>query len=382
MNNPLEQKRAEEYDVLRVILILLVVFGHIHYRAMSFGHGELNFIKDPEIFFAFQGSFFIILKKIIDAIYSFHMSLFFALSGAVCFIQRKKLKKGFNFIVNKINRLLVPYLLTGLFFMIPIKYLIGGYKLEEVPGAMLGLITLTNDSGDFTFINDQGHLWFLVALFWCFVLFVLLYRLLCSTKQRLLLLIIIGIVFNLISPLPIFNTVTLNLGMKNLIWFIFGFCFGSARLSYIEWSKNNKVLYNSIVIISGILVFLNILYCVFLPQLVSLPNYVPPFLLTFIQTLTAGIFLYAISSAIAYKPKTTNNKMFKTLLKYNMIIYLLHDPMNFVILQISTHYKWITSGTGIALELLLRFAGTIIVSILLGYIINSFKAFAKKIIAK
>jgi len=250
--------------------------------------------------------------------------------------------------------------------MFPIKYLVGGYSIENLPKAIINFITFSNTQS----LNDLGHLWFLIALFWCFIFFTVLCNLLCIKKQHSLLLILIGIGLNMLSTLPIFGISSLNLGMQNLIWFILGFCFGEMRIKFIDWGQTHKVLNTSLIVLSGIMTLVNI---VFFYQKPTLPTYLPPFLTVLFPTLVAGVFLYSMSNILVQNTKLTERKIFKVLITYAMTIYLLHDPINYAILWIFAHFGWSNTGFGIAIEIFVRFAGTITISILLGAIFEHIK---------
>ena len=92
-------KRLVEFDLLKGVGILSVVLGH-------------SAISEP----------------LHEMIYSYHMPLFFMLSGAV--LALKPLKAFNIFVKSKVKRLLVPYYVYGLIFMLPIKY-VGHFYNEE-----------------------------------------------------------------------------------------------------------------------------------------------------------------------------------------------------------------------------------------------------------
>lgn len=98
------------------------------------------------------------LKKIIDII---QMPLFFSISG---FLFWKTMRKVtfFSLVQNKIKRLLIPYVITGFLYMLPIKLFVGykGYQDKKFQEIIV----------DFILGRDVGHLWFLQALFWIFII--------------------------------------------------------------------------------------------------------------------------------------------------------------------------------------------------------------------
>lgn len=139
---------------IRAIAIIIVVLGH----SIIIYSTSWNFIETKVdcILFAY-------LKDIINI---FQMQLFFLISG---YLFYNNIKKGVPFhiiIVNKIKRLIIPYLIVGLLWMIPIKCLLGVPSYRDVDSF--------NMIVSFIIGTNNGHLWFLYALFGTFVISTLL----------------------------------------------------------------------------------------------------------------------------------------------------------------------------------------------------------------
>ncbi len=122
----------------------------------------------------------LVFSRILSSwVYTFHMPLFFILSGAVFSIGSQD-KRYDSVVVSKLRRLLIPYFVYGIFFMIPVKFLGDFYKSNNV------LLALRS----FIYGGDSGHLWFLPALFWCICFYSLLEKLLlrlgCESKAVML----------------------------------------------------------------------------------------------------------------------------------------------------------------------------------------------------
>jgi fucose 4-O-acetylase-like acetyltransferase len=132
----MEQQRYGFIDSAKGIGIILVVFAHV-LAAHKVG------------------------VKIEEVITSFHMPLFFVLSGL--FFSRKGSFK--QFLINKTNRLIVPFVFFFAFYCI-IAFAYYGYKgtlLENASSVLLG------------FFNEKiyigGAIWFLMALWFVYLLF-------------------------------------------------------------------------------------------------------------------------------------------------------------------------------------------------------------------
>ena len=134
-------------DNLKVFATLLVVLGHV--GVFYSGLGVLEFPEQPGI------------KIMTWLVYSFHMPLFFFISGVIYGICIGKGKYGDVriFVGKKVKRLLVPYLFWGIVVVTPVMELLGftedGVGRYVVGGILLG--------------RNNRHLWYLLSLFCMFV---------------------------------------------------------------------------------------------------------------------------------------------------------------------------------------------------------------------
>ena len=140
-------KRIYKIDNIRAIAILLVVFGHsiILYSSSWNLYSTTNNVP--------------VLNICKDFINIIQMPLFFALSG---FLFTSSLKKEFSVVMkDKTKRLLVPYFIIALFWLIPIRLSV------NYPGYNVPFLTIIGKC--ILYGSDNGHLWYLIALFWCFI---------------------------------------------------------------------------------------------------------------------------------------------------------------------------------------------------------------------
>ena len=134
-------------DNLKVFATLLVVLGHV--GVFYSGLGVLEFPEQPGI------------KIMTWLVYSFHMPLFFFISGVIYEICIGKGKYGdvLAFIGKKVKRLLVPYLFWGIVVVTPVMALLhfteDGVKKYILNGILLG--------------RNNRHLWYLLSLFCMFL---------------------------------------------------------------------------------------------------------------------------------------------------------------------------------------------------------------------
>lgn len=101
------------------------------------------------------------LDRLKEVVYLCHMQLFFLVSGYL-FLNTMQKSSVTDIFVNKVRRLLIPYVIIGLVWMIPLKLIVGVPFYE---GVSLWQIVLR-----FILGIENGHLWFVYALMWMFVL--------------------------------------------------------------------------------------------------------------------------------------------------------------------------------------------------------------------
>ena len=101
------------------------------------------------------------LDRLKEVVYLCHMQLFFLVSGYL-FLNTMQKSSVTDIFVNKVRRLLIPYVIIGLVWMIPLKLIVGVPFYE---GVSLWQIVLR-----FMLGIENGHLWFVYALMWMFVL--------------------------------------------------------------------------------------------------------------------------------------------------------------------------------------------------------------------
>lgn len=157
------QKHYSEIDVCRGLGIVLVVLGHAMKQT-----GETNGWFD----------------MLLSVIYSFHMPLFFILSGFVSvkilsfdqWLQRWEYMKGRAF------RLLIPYFAVGLLYT-PLKFFLSRYAVKPYDFSSMWRLFLGE--------NPDVALWFLYILFFSTLISVLVLR-----EKSLTFLLVISFAFS------------------------------------------------------------------------------------------------------------------------------------------------------------------------------------------
>lgn len=153
-------KRDLKWDIYRALLIICVVIGHSGYYSISTHFGGINFdaqmlqanISDTQIHS--------ILNLIVRFLYAFHMPAFISLSGMMYAkqIAKGKWENTVHLIKSKFKSLILPCIFVWVVWNIPIKFIANYY--QGVPIWMWFVQIL---------FPENVYLWYLEALFFCFL---------------------------------------------------------------------------------------------------------------------------------------------------------------------------------------------------------------------
>lgn len=145
-----KRKKLEQIGNIRALAIFLVVLGHSIILYSSSWSLYLTKVSVPVLDW---------LKRMIDIP---QMPLFFSISGYLFAFSHKK-KRGYGHLLkSKALRLLVPYLVIGTCYMLPIRLAVGYPSYRGM--------TMWEFARKMIWAEDVGHLWFLPALFTMFAL--------------------------------------------------------------------------------------------------------------------------------------------------------------------------------------------------------------------
>ena len=342
-----DKKSTEFYDVLRVIATILVVIGHAGYITRNVDSGEISLATDN----ASRAFFFLyynIIGKAGEWIYGFHMPLFFMLSGAL-YTYSRKLSSFNDLIKNKALRLIVPYYLVGIVYMFPLKRMAGFYTEENYVEALQG----------FLLGNNSAHLWFLLVLFWCFIMFYPVEKYVMRKNIWGGVILVCCIYYwgnNGVFDSTVFSCIPmLRTGLSYLPYFMMGYLVEEFRKKY-DFSFYAKIFLT--------FVFLILSYLQYYEHLFS-----EELLVIILGSAT----VYAVSYWTSRIPHFMNTTLHKVLLRNSMYIYLFHDPINFLILRWAIERNVLVSQIGSVIFFAMRTVGVILISILIGEIIRIIK---------
>lgn len=341
---PPNKNHIPELDVMRINLMTFVIAGHARY---------LGFV--PYGLTAGGGQYIAgclsYADKLVGFAYSFHMPLFFILCGIVAFVTHRKTFLSFDKMVfNKFKRLIIPYILWGLFWMIPLRIVSLVYNSDNIKDAVSALFTFT----------DGSHLWFLPTLFGVFICFYPFYLVYKRTGSLMTVGIFAFLFTKIMGLLPIHF---LNLGnvLSYLTYFATGFVVGG--LLYVNNESCIKISLEGLLSISLTSVILLLLaqfrYSLNLIQL---------------NVLIMGVCIYSFSLMITRYTKITDSKVFDVINRNCMRIYLFHDPLNFPILFAAYKTGLLTYTWGCYLMYFLRTIGIASVSLALSVLTEQLKS--------
>lgn len=287
MENKQSINKQISIENLRAVAILLVVFGH-----------SIILYSDSWNLYTTEIKCDVLnrIKMVIDII---QMPLFFSISGYVfCWtISRKDMKK---IIVEKICRLLLPFVIFCFLWMLPIRLLLGysGYQGKNIVKIILEIV----------WGSDNGHLWYLPTLFMCFVFYGMVLKLesgLCMKREAVLgLNIIIVVVLYITRPLS--GQPYLSNFYDYGAYFYLGYLINQNRGLV---NTTNKIIKWKLLLLSIMMIFI----CLLLSN-----RY-----LTEIARIVALIVAYTFAS-------DKENKLLSYISKNSFGVYLFHSPLIYI----------------------------------------------------
>lgn len=356
-----------EYNTLRALVMILVVVGHCTYYTISGSsmYGGIDYGGAMKVAGILDTQTHIWASRISSFIYTFHMPLFMAISGAVLELgwRNGKYRDRNVFIRKKIHRLLIPFLCVTLFYVIPVKYLAGYWNdsVDPVMDILIGQIL----------IQGNTHLWFLPTLFCEFIIFYLLIieRYSPNEKKRILILILFG------SCL-----ISRNIPIKLIAYILeYGIYFYAGMLFECYRSSINTHI-NTRWVSMGVLTWL-VLFVIHY-EFVHTSTFALNSIKRIDEIIMAfvGIMTFYGVMIIALRKKLLSGKLVSLFVKYSFGIYLYSDSLNYVILA---GFVYIFSILGFGSEflsaglyfvrLIFTFLGGLIITVAVARLENIFR---------
>lgn len=325
-----------EYNILKVITILLVLVSHSTYYTIVTNFGGINYEQwllnvNSVLLFKF-------LDKFREVIYYFHMPLFMALSGAFFQIQVKKNKwvKLSDLINVKSKRLMIPFFVFTLLYTIPIKYISNYFVQTNVVNAIFGQL----------FLLGNSHLWYLYALF---VIFIIAYFILKRDSGFWMLVVLF--LLHIISYK--IELTLIKAPIQFLFYFAMGFVFESKREVYNKFLNSRRRFLRFLVIGFVVLILFNF----------GIKKYSILFSKVILEILAiyGSLLTYTIAYYLSKSTTLVNNKIYQLILVNGLGIYIFSDTLNYLILYSAYTFggNFMFTPYGIILMVIIRFIGTL-----------------------
>lgn len=223
-----EKERFIFFDIMRIILTLLVVLGHMNFT----GFDSNKYTGAVSWFISRQ-------QTMLTWIYTFHMAAFMFLSGA-CF----RVEKYYSFdqlVIEKLKRLVVPTFGMALFIILPFKLITG--MLHGTTEALVVVNDLLRGTGDYT------QFWFMLALFWVFffsyfpIRYIYIYIYMRPKhKNAVLAFIAIYLIARYLPRIDMENLFLFKTGLSYLVVFFLGYLFKDREM-YRYLSTGSCIVY-------------------------------------------------------------------------------------------------------------------------------------------
>ena len=304
-------ERIPEYEVLRLAAILLVVAGHSDF-IFSHGFSVSDYISEDLFTYRLE------YATLRPWIYGFHMPLFMLLSGGL-FAKTAFVYEFGLYIRRRAKRLLVPLVVCGVLFSVPIKYIVGYYgEANLLYSYTISLVTL----------RWPGHLWYLWVTF---IINVVFYRLLSNLEKgrpRKIAILAACLVLHILSSCGIewFQFYRL---LEFPLYFYLGFLFEREgyREKVTEFIKSGKernyFLSIGLFLLYSLMIIAN--------RYIELPSLLNQ-LRNFIEALIGSSMMFYICATLTYNIGIPQKPSLLVLQERNFSIYLYHEPLQFLIL--------------------------------------------------
>lgn len=310
-------KRDQIADMLKGYACFLVLFGHV-----TMGIRKCGAVNVPEMC--------IVLEQVI---WSFHVALFMFVSGYVYQYGGGWKRKGsrIRFLRNKIINLAIPY------FIFSVVYIV-----------LNSCISSTNSDFHlrnilFLHISPVAQYWFLYALVFVFVIYILLNIII---KKPHLIAILSVIAFLIVRVMKI-NIGIFDYAVANLPYFAFGTCFGTLSI------KQKYMVKISIVVV-----------CIHTVVVWAVESFIGDINIV----VKIGLTVFGIVSSIALMNLCEKIELLKIITlfisKYSFPIYLLHTIFTSAVRIVLIHINIVSYLVHVVLGTIVGAALPIIVAVI------------------
>lgn len=295
--------RYETVDIAKAIAMILVVIGHYMPDESPDGY-----------------------KFIVKLIYSFHMPLFFFVSGFIYQATWKPISYG-KFLAKKFKRLIIPYFTVSIIVILTKMVAAGILKLES-PVDAFALVRMFYEPA------AGIYLWFVWALWWMMVI-IPLFR---TPKSRLVL-FAIAIVLNVID-LPGIPILSISRSISYLVWFSAG-CLAADYIHHPVRLCKNYIFFICVALFV-------IAHYILLPYQLEEASTVPLRIMKKIAVISAIGFTLILSYKLLKKGPSSIKRALLRISTTTYIIYLFHTTFEGLGKGILDRFGIPSAETGIA----------------------------------
>ena len=222
------KKRIDYIDLLRGFAIFLIVFYHM-----------IGYSKN--------------LSNILIYLSSFHVSLFFLISGFTYNLKDISFK---DYFIKKFKNIMIPFFIFSILFLIPY------YLFDSMTGMSFNTLEITHfikgiiyGTGVNDLLKQNTPLWFLPCLFITEILSYFIFKLKdkYNLNNKFYLLIILFLIIGYIDYRYFF--ITLPYGINTMFTMMAFFLFGNylSNSKILALNKKNKIILSIILIIFGVI---------------------------------------------------------------------------------------------------------------------------------
>ena len=310
MKHDVKQNKLENLAFIKTIMMIIVVLCH----SLSFFTDNWFNVYTPEYNAYYLGD-------IATFFGTFHIQTFTMVSGFLFYYLKTEKNRYHNpekDIKKRARRLLVPYLFTCVFWVIPVGCIFYNYSITDV-------------LDKFLLMTSPAQLWFLIMLFMVFVFFELFSdKFKISFKNLIIIFILCTGVGSLLASFDI-NYFQIATSIRYILYFYLG--------GYI-YKNRNKISFKQVVIMCISVLFLYIPFVCFREMDGVLVSSGLKYLGALISVLEVSIIYYACSTLIKKKGSIVRNKLYAIFEKNSFGIYLFHQQIIYftiVLLNGSVH---------------------------------------------
>ena len=330
-------ERLENINAIRVVMMLVIVL----YHSMIFFGGQWIKFESP----FYNANYIVFLAKLLN---TFHIQTFCMISGFLFYymkIEKNRYKNKKEEIIKRSKRLLIPYIFSCIFWVIPIAIIFNNYSIQEI------IIK-------YVLMESPNQLWFLIMLFFVFLVFLIFSDKIKISFKNLVCMYLFSTSIGYLLELFGFNYFQIAKVIQFILFFYLG--------GYIYINKDKISLKQSCVM-TLIFIITYVFNFYFNSLGTKKYHYIAKFFLVISSLCEVSMVYIIITYLVRKKLLNVNGIIYKLVCEYNFGIYLFHQQIIYftIVLLNGKVYP--------ALQVIISFSISLITSILMSKILKKFK---------